>query len=165
MLIKTIEYTDYDGNKRKETYYFHLNESEVIKWLTTSGDYTLDKMLERLSNEKNGKKIMKIFEDLIKRSYGRKSIDGRRFEKSREIWEDFYQTEAYSKMFTELVTDAKKAAAFVNAIIPSNMSDTIKKAVKDNPSGVPDVMKDYIVDDNSSVATITPIEITPPTTF
>ena len=117
MYKKTIEFTDYNDVVRKEDHYFHLNKAEVIKWLTTSGDYTLDKVLERLSTERNGKKIMEIFEDLIHRSYGRKSIDGRKFEKTEEIWNDFYQTEAYSVLFTELVTDAKKAADFVNRII------------------------------------------------
>lgn len=143
MLKKTINYTDYDGNDRSEDYFFNLNKSEVIKWLTTTGDYTLDKVMERLANERNGKKIMEIFEDLIKRSYGKKSLDGRKFEKSEEIWNDFFQTEAYSSLFTELVTDARKAAAFVNAIIPKDMSDEISKIVKDNPNGIPDSLKDY----------------------
>lgn len=143
MYKKTIEFTDYNNVARKEDYYFHLNKAEVIKWLTTSGDYTLDKVLERLSTERNGKKIMEIFEDLIHRSYGRKSLDGRKFEKTEEIWNDFYQTEAYSVLFTELVTDAKKAADFVNRIIPKDLADEVAKIIKENPDGIPDAMKDY----------------------
>lgn len=144
MYKKTISYIDYDGNERKEDCYFHLNQSEVIKWLTTSGDYTLDKVLIRLSKERNGKKIMEIFEDLIRRSYGRKSLDGRKFEKSEEIWQDFYQTEAYSNLFTELVTDAKKAANFVNNVIPKDLADSIAKIVNENPNGIPAELKDYV---------------------
>lgn len=143
MYKKTIEFTDYNDIVRKEDHYFHLNKAEVIKWLTTSGDYTLDKVLERLSTERNGKKIMEIFEDLIHRSYGRKSLDGRKFEKTEEIWNDFYQTEAYSVLFTELVTDAKKAADFVNRIIPKDLADEVEKIIKENPDGIPDAMKDY----------------------
>lgn len=143
MYKKTIEFTDYNDVVRKEDHYFHLNKAEVIKWLTTSGDYTLDKVLERLSTERNGKKIMEIFEDLIHRSYGRKSLDGRKFEKTEEIWNDFYQTEAYSVLFTELVTDAKKAADFVNRIIPKDLADEVEKIIKENPDGIPDAMKDY----------------------
>lgn len=143
MYKKTFEFTDFNGNVRKEDHYFHLNKAEIIKWLTTSGDYTLDKVLERLSTERNGKKIMDIFEDLIHRSYGRKSLDGRRFEKSEEIWEDFYQTEAYSVLFTELVTDAGKAAEFVNQIIPKDMANEILKVIQENPEGIPDELKDY----------------------
>lgn len=143
MYKKTIEFTDYNDVVRKEDHYFHLNKAEVIKWLTTSGDYTLDKVLERLSTECNAKKIMEIFEDLIHRSYGRKSLDGRKFEKTEEIWNDFYQTEAYSVLFTELVTDAKKAADFVNRIIPKDLADEVSKIIKENPDGIPDAMKDY----------------------
>lgn len=143
MLVKNITFEDFDGNKRTEDHYFHLSKAEVIKWLTTSGDYTLDKLLERLSKERNGKKIMEIFEDLIRLSYGKKSLDGRKFEKTDEIWNDFYQTEAYSVLFTELVTDARKAAAFVNGIIPKDLADEVEKIIKDNPEGIPDALKDY----------------------
>lgn len=143
MLKRSIEFEDYDGTKRKEDHYFNLNKAEVIKWLTTSGDYTLDKVLERLSTERNGKKIMEIFEDLIRLSYGKKSLDGRKFEKTEEIWNDFYQTEAYSILFTELVTDARKAADFVNKIIPKDLADEVEKIIKEYPEGIPDTLKDY----------------------
>ena len=145
MLKKTITFEDFDGVTRTEDHYFNLNKAEVIKWLTTSGDYTLDKVLERLSTERNGKRIIEIFENLIKLSYGRKSLDGRKFEKSEEIWNDFYQTEGYSVLFTELVTDAKKAADFVNRIIPKDLAEEVEKIIQDNPEGIPDELKDYIV--------------------
>lgn len=143
MYKKTIAFTDYAGKELTEDFYFNLNKAELIKWLTTSGDYTLDKVLERLSKERNGKKIMEIFEDLIHLSYGRKSLDDRKFEKTEEIWNDFYQTEAYSILFTELVTDAKKAAHFVNKIIPRDLADEVEKIIRDNPDGIPDALKDY----------------------
>lgn len=144
MLKKNISYVDYDGNQRTEDHYFHLSKAEIIKWLTTNGDYTLDKVLERLSKERNGKKIMEIFEGLIHLSYGKKSLDGRKFEKTDEVWNDFYQTEAYSVLFTELVTDAKKAASFVNAIIPKDLADEVSKIIADYPDGIPDNLKDYV---------------------
>lgn len=143
MLKKVIKYTDYNGVDREDEFYFNLNQSEVIKWVATSGDYTRDQVIERLSKERNGKKIMEIFEDLLRLSYGKKSLDGRRFEKSEEIWNDFYQTEAYSVLFTELVMDAQKAADFVNAVIPKRLSEEVEKIIKENPEGIPDHLKDY----------------------
>lgn len=145
MLKKTITFTDFDGKERTEDHYFHLSKADVVKWLTTNGDYTLDKMLERLSTEKNGKKIMEIFEDLIHRSYGKRSLDGRKFEKNEEIWKDFYETEAYSELFMEMVTDAKKASAFVNGIIPADLAAEVRNIVLKNPEGIPDELKDYAV--------------------
>lgn len=144
MLKKTIKYEDYEGIIREEDFYFNLSKAEVIRWLTTSGDYTLDKVLEKLSKERNGKEIMKIFEDLIHLSYGKKSIDGRRFEKTEDIWKEFYETEAYSELFMELVTDAKKASDFVNKIIPKTFSDEINKIMKENEKGIPAEVSDYI---------------------
>lgn len=144
MLEKKITFVDYNGNERTETHYFYLNESELMKWLTTNGEYTLDKLLMRLYQEGNGRKIMDIFEDLIRKSYGKRSLDGRKFEKSKEIWDDFYQTEAYSKLFMEIVTDAKKASEFVNGIIPSNLAVEVDKVLKEHPDAIPDEMKDYI---------------------
>lgn len=144
MLVKTIRFEDYDGNQREEKHYFNLNKAEVIKWLMTNGDYTLDKVIGQLSTERNGKKIMEIFEDLIRRSYGRKSLDGRKFEKSDEIWNDFYQTEAYSVLFTELVTDGKKAYEFVNAVIPKGLAEEAEKIIKEHPEEIPSEVRDYV---------------------
>lgn len=144
MLERVIEFTDYDGNKRKESHYFNMNEAEVIKWITTTGEYTLDKVILRLSQERNGKKIMEIFDGLIELSYGRKSLDGRKFEKSKEIYEDFSQTEAYSKLFVELVTDAKKAADFINSIIPQDLAESVSKIMIENKDGLPAEIIDYI---------------------
>lgn len=135
MLVKSITFKDYNGGERTEDYYFNLNKAEVIKWLTTTGDYTLDAVIERLSKEHNGSKIMEMFENLIRMSYGRKSLDGIRFEKSDEIWKDFYHTEAYSNLFVELVTDAKAASSFVNSIIPQDLADEVQKIMNNNPDG------------------------------
>lgn len=144
MLKKTITFEDYEGNKRTEDHYFNLNKAEIIKWLTTDGDYTLDKKLERLFQAGNGKELMKTFDDLIQSSYGIKSLDGRRFEKSPEILRAFVESEAYVVLFTEIVTDAKKAAEFINAIIPKDMAEEISKIMKENPEGVPAEIRDYL---------------------
>lgn len=144
MLAKTIKFTDYDGQSREGVFYFNLSKAETIMWMTTTGEYTLDKILLRLADERNGRRIMEIFEDLIHRSYGRKSLDGIRFEKSEEIWNDFYQSDAYSELFVELITDAKKAAAFVNAIIPQEMAKEVNKALVENRDGLPAELRDYV---------------------
>lgn len=144
MLAKTIKFKDYDGQEREGTYYFYLNKAEVIMWMSTTGEYTLDKVLLRLSEERNGRRIMEIFEDLIHRSYGRKSLDGIQFEKSEEIWKEFRQSEAFSELFVEIVTDAKKAADFVNGIIPSDMAAEVNKALLENKDGLPAELKDYV---------------------
>ena len=139
-----ITYTDYDGNVRTEDFYFNLSKAEIIKWLTTSGDYTLDKMIDKLTKQRNGKEIMKIFEDLIYQAYGEKSLDGRRFIKDDEVKRNFIETEAYSVLFTQLVTDAQAATRFINSIIPNDVSEDIQRTIAENPDAIPDALKDYI---------------------
>ena len=148
MLKRTIEFTDFDGNQRKEDFYFNLTKAEVIDWLTTSKNYTLDKVLERLGQEQDVKEILEIFKDVIQRSYGKKSLDGRRFMKDDETKREFMETEAYSILYTELATDASKAAEFINAIIPSDLAAEVEKVIREHPEGIPDELKDYLPDNS-----------------
>lgn len=121
MLKKTITYTDYDGNERKEDFYFNLNKAEIIE-MELSNDGGLAKFIEKIVAEKDSKKIVEIFKDLILKAYGEKSLDGKRFVKNQELRDAFEQTEAFSELFVELSSDAEAAAAFVNGIIPSYAS-------------------------------------------
>ena len=119
MIKKTITYTDYNDNERTEDFYFNLNQAEVMELeLSTSGG--LANMLTNIVNAQDAPAIIKIFKELVLKAYGKKSPDGRRFEKSEALSNEFSQTEAYSKLFMELATDADKAAEFVNGIVPAN---------------------------------------------
>lgn len=144
MYKKTITYEDFNGNERTEDFYFHLNKAEVMNWLMTDGDYTLDKLLMRLSAEHDAKKIMEIFEDLLHKSYGRVSLDGRRFEKNEDLWFEFKETEAYSQFYMELVGDGEAAAKFINGIVPADMAKELEKVLEGNADGIPDELRDYI---------------------
>ena len=123
MLKKSITYTDFNGVKRTEDFYFNLSKPELLKMQSSvKGGY--DVRLKGMASDLNGGVIMEFFEDLISRSYGEKTEDGRRFMKSAEISESFMQTPAYEVLFEELVTDDKAAAEFVNAVMPA---DVVKK--------------------------------------
>lgn len=125
MLKKTITYTDYNGVERTEDFYFNLTKAELVE-MEVSTEGGLMSKLERLSGDPDGVEIMKIFTDIILKSYGEKSSDGKRFIKSEEISKAFSQTEAYNILFMELVTDAEKAAEFAEAIIPNFEPDASK---------------------------------------
>jgi hypothetical protein len=118
MLKKTITFTDYDGNKRVEDFYFNLTQAEVSE-MELSEIGGLSNFLRKIVAERNNKKIIEMFKDLILRAYGVKSPDGRRFVKNQEVRDDFSQTEAYSELFMELAGNAEAAAAFVNGITPN----------------------------------------------
>lgn len=133
MYKKTIKYTDYDGNQREEDFWFHLTEAELTQ-LNLSYVGGMEKRIDRIVKAQNTPEIMRVFKDIIRRAYGIKSDDGRRFMKSDEIYVDFEQTEAYSKLFMELCTDSKAAAEFVNRVIPQKLAD---EAAKSNASTIP----------------------------
>lgn len=147
MLKKIITYKAFDGREVTDTFYFHLSEADVTKWLITNEDCTLDKKLIKLMEGSRGKDIMDTFDELIRSSVGVMSADGKRFVKSEEITNSFLQTNAYSDLFMELVSDGEKAANFIKAIIPNDLSDRIESILKDNPDGIPDELKDYIPGD------------------
>lgn len=121
MLKKTITYTDYNGVERTEDKYFNLSQAEVMEMeMSTAGG--LVEMINGIVNAKDAPSIIKIFKELILKSYGEKSPDGKRFMKSEEISTAFAQTEAYSQLFMELAMDADAAAEFVNGIMPADKS-------------------------------------------
>lgn len=128
MLKKEITFTDYNGNPRKETFWFNLNKAEITRMqLERAGG--LDKKLEKISEKQDVPAIIETFRKLILDSYGEKSDDGRRFIKNAQLSKEFEETEAFSELFMELCTDAKAAADFVNGILPSDMGDAARAAI------------------------------------
>lgn len=128
MLKKTIKYTDYNDNEREEDFYFNLTKAEVAEMeLSINGG--LAALIDKITKEADNAAIIELFKDLILRSYGEKSLDGKYFIKNDEVRTAFSQTEAYSELFMELATETNAATEFVNGIIPQMPTgdDTVKK--------------------------------------
>ena len=132
MLKKTITYTDYNGVERTEDKYFNLSKAEIMEMeMSTAGGFA--EMVQIIVKAQNAPTIMKIFKDILLKSYGEKSPDGKRFIKSKELSDEFSQTEAYSDLFMELCTNAEASAAFINGIIPADVAE--KAAAEASVSG------------------------------
>ena len=126
MLKKTIEYTDFNGVERKEDFHFNLTNAELREMqLGTTGGYA--EWVERIVSAQDIPTLSNIFKEIILKSYGVKSDDGRRFIKTDEVRAEFEQTEAYSVLYMELTDDAKAAAEFLNGIVP----EKVAKAMED----------------------------------
>lgn len=126
MLKKAITYTDYNGNQRTEDFYFNLSKAELMEMeMGTSGG--LSSFVERIIAAQDTPEMIKIFKELILKAYGEKSPDGKRFIKSKELSEEFSQTEAFSELFMELALNSESASAFVNGIIPRDLEKQIGK--------------------------------------
>ena len=123
MIKKTITYKDYDGNERKEDFFFNLSKAECMEMeLSTTGG--MQKMVEQIVAEKDNAKIVKIFKEIILKSFGKKSADGKHFYKSEEISSEFAATEAYSELFMELASDADAAGKFISGVLPMAPEET-----------------------------------------
>lgn len=120
MIKKSIKYTDYNGNARTLDAYFNLSKAEIMRMeMSTKGG--MAERIQRIVEAQDAPAIIEIFEDLIQRSYGVKTVDGG-FVKRKEDLEAFMATDAYSELFMELATNADAAAEFVNGIVPADVS-------------------------------------------
>lgn len=146
MLKKSITYTDFNGNEVTEDFYFNLTKAEVAEMevsastLDSEGKVSggMQKMLNDVVNSGSGSRIIEVFKDILTRSYGVKSEDGKRFIKSPQLSKEFTETAAYSEFFVELLSEPEAAANFIQAIMP------VEVPAKDIPKPVPakDVLRD-----------------------
>mgnify|MGYP003468150266 FL=1 len=131
MLKKIITYTDYNGVERTEPFYFNLSKAELMEMeLGVTGGMT--EMLDKIIAAKDAPSLMKTFKEMIMKAYGVKSDDGKRLIKSEELSIAFTQTEAYTVLFMELITDDKAAADFVNGIIPNEIQAEVAAQTANN---------------------------------
>lgn len=129
MYKKTITYIDFDDNEVTETLYFHMTEAELMEMeLANNG---IQKRYENAMENNNAYELSQLMKDLILRSYGEKSQDGRRFVKTQEMQDAFKASEAYSKFYTELMQSEDMASEFVRKILPSNLKETAENALRE----------------------------------
>lgn len=135
MIKRTVNYEDFDGNSRVEDLYFNLTKTELIEMSMdlpedVSGAITEDtknvdeaEVARKLSEKLGNKGVYEFVKNLVLKSYGIKSEDGRRFVKSPEISKEFSQTLAYDAFLMELLSDDNASATFLSGIIPKDMVD------------------------------------------
>ena len=137
MLKKRIKFKDLDGNEIVDDFYFNLTKAEIAEMELEFATYKdgettggFGEMLQNVVKAGSGKVIIDTFKDILRRSYGVRSEDGRRFMKSPVYFEEFLETDAYSELFMQLVTDAGAAAAFIRGLVPQDLGEKIS----DQPS-------------------------------
>ena len=126
MLKETITYTDYNGVSRTEDFYFNLTKAELMEMeMGIAGGFA--EYINQIIAAQDVPSLMKIFKEIILKSVGKKSADGRLFIKNEEIATEFSQTEAYSELFMKLSTDDGAAAKFINGIMPAEIAEQAVK--------------------------------------
>ena len=120
MLKKTIKYTDFNGQETEEEFLFHLSKAELVE-LEMSHEGGFVESMQKIVEAEDNKAIIAEFKKIILQSYGKKSMDGKRFIKNQTLRDEFESSEAYSTLFMELVTDTDSAIQFMNGIIPPDL--------------------------------------------
>lgn len=124
MLKKTIKFKDLEGNDLVEDFYFHLSKTELVE-LDLEMDGGLKGIIERIIKEQDNLKIFHLFKMIIRRSYGERHVDGRRFVKSEDLAVAFLQTDAWEQMFLGFLTDAEDGAKFIQGIVPVDLLENV----------------------------------------
>lgn len=129
MFVKEITYTNFNDEEITRKYYFNLSKSDITQWNLEKNGGFLGR-LERIQNTMNGVEIAEFIEELLSKTYGEKSDDGNRFIKHRpdgsRLYDEFKETNAYDVLYMELTSDEKKAAEFINGVLPKDMIKNMK---------------------------------------
>lgn len=134
MIKKTITYKTFDGKTLTEDFYFHMTKSEMI-------GLSLGKI--RGVDRNNIADVYQTYGDLVKLSYGKKSLSGKAFIKSKEVTDEFIYSNAYDSLLTELSTNEKLSKAFITGIMPKEFEKELKVAFdKENKDNIININED-----------------------
>ncbi len=128
MYKKTITYTDFNGTERTEDFYFHMTQAEILK-MEYSQEGGMTNVIQKIIDTEETTKLLPLFETVVRMSYGKRSVDGRHFEKKPEYTDQFLASEAYSNMFVEFMMNADEAAKFINNVCKKIDVDENRKSL------------------------------------
>lgn len=143
MHVIPITYTDLDDVLVTDHVYFNMTKTELLEYVGAAIDvkdisanndeemmeYAKKKMLKKLDFS-SGADIIGFLKDLILRSYGVKSDDGKRFIKVRsdgtKLADEFVQSLAFDELMSQFTEDPEKANDFMLAIMPKAIAESVK---------------------------------------
>lgn len=149
MLHKSINYVDFNGNKRVKDCYFNLTKSELAAMeLKTPGGF--EGFIRKMIQADDTKQLAELFENLIIVSYGEISANGERFVKhgpngDYQLGKEFTESAAYDALYMELISDAQKLSTFIAKIVPKDIAASMNTPEMDQK--IVELKKEYGVED------------------
>ena len=98
MIKETITYTDYNDVERTEDFYFNVTKTELLR-MESDKNGSFSTVLEKFVKAKDMSDVLDAVEKFIYKAYGEKTPDGKRFIKSQELSDAFFQSPAYEVLF------------------------------------------------------------------
>lgn len=151
MIVKTINYTDFNDVECTEDFWFHLTKTEVVELNVSEGnsDTGLEGYINKIIAEKDNKQIFRLFKKIVAASYGIKSEDGKAFMKLNEHGVPhanyFMQTAAFDELIVSLF-DASYASEFIAGLVPQKLGEELDKVMKTDGT-VEDDRPAWVVED------------------
>lgn len=137
MIKRDVTFTDFDGAKHTETFYFHISKSNLTDHMVRLKP-KFEEAQQRLDGEKKELSIEDVYlildliKDITRLSYGVRSEDGKRFRQTDEVWQDFRDSAAYDALLTGFMEEPATAMEFMQAVMPQ---DLIEQAQAQLPFG------------------------------
>lgn len=134
MIKKDITYKDFNGNTVTDPFAFHLSPADLLEMeAETPGG--VEAQLQRIRETQDGAEVWSFFKNLVTRSIGKVSPNGKQFIHNQEIQNEFLQSNAFSVLLLELVRNEETAAQFFNALMPEGL-DQFEAATPADPQKV-----------------------------
>lgn len=131
MLIRNVNYVDYNGQRRNEEYHFNISKTEYIK-LNFTDEGSLKNTLDTLKRTDDAKRAYELIEKVVLLAYGVKDPNGKTFLKTEKLTNDFYQSPAFEALMDEFLQNSGKFAEFVEACVNTFITiDRNKPAIVD----------------------------------
>ena len=108
MLHKKVTYTNYNGEVVNEDVYFNLTSIELVR-LEAKYEMSIPDKIKEVTESKDFRGIISLFEDLLLTAYGVKSEDGRRFVKDPQVTKEFGDSIAYAEIFEQIILNPDAA--------------------------------------------------------
>lgn len=127
MIKQTIKYENYNAETVEEDLYFNLTRLEMMD-MEMDENGAMSQRIDRMKKAKDARAAYYEVKEIVIKSFGIRSEDGKYFHKNEKIREDFLNSAAYDEFFMSLFGDTQKVVDFVNGIVPA---EAIKKAMAD----------------------------------
>lgn len=129
MYTKPITYTNFNGQTVTKNFYFNITKAELaLRELESDG--TWSETLQTIAGSNQGSVVLPEFKKILKWTYGEKSEDGESFVKSDAAWERFENSEPWSVLIMELLSNGAYAAEFINKVLPPDLAAANLEAQK-----------------------------------
>lgn len=114
-----VEYTNFEGEQKKETLYFNLTKAELMK-LDLLKNGQLKDILEQVVASQDNEGMLYWFDKIIVTAYGQRTPDGL-FVKDPNKTLAFTASDAYSEFFLKLLNKEVPVEKFIVEIMPKDV--------------------------------------------